>query len=106
MSMECGGLTLLWVLRRKPKAVSGHRTPRTASRAPGGEATVAGESRGRLLEAWVLRALLPLLQEERLTCVWDARAPPLAVKPDLLVLTGAGEPALLLFVTWAGSRTD
>jgi hypothetical protein len=65
-----------------------------------------GENRGRLLEGWIVHGLRPLLDECRLDHVWDKRVPSLAVKPDLLILSQAKEPALLMFVTWAGSRTD
>ncbi len=67
---------------------------------------MAGEKRGRLLEAWLIGALPNQLRGEPIRYVWDEPRADLAVKPDVLIVDSDGKPLLLALVTWGGSRTN
>jgi hypothetical protein len=67
---------------------------------------MAGEHRGLLLEAWVVNSISPLLEDMSSTYIWDEKVKGLAVKPDVLINDSSNIPRVLMFITWAGSRTD
>jgi hypothetical protein len=67
---------------------------------------MAGERRGRLLEAVVRAALQQITGAQQLTVAWDESREGLAIRPDLLISRTDGTLLASLLVTWDASRTD
>lgn len=70
---------------------------------------MAGENRGKVLEALVRHSIEPL-RGTRFPCnsevVWDKPVAPLAWKPDIYIPPSSRFGGLLVLVTFAGSETD
>lgn len=66
---------------------------------------MAGERRGKLLEALVVEAVRPALPRDH-HLYWDQPRPGMAVRPDLLICDGDDTAALLIQVTWSMTQQD
>lgn len=66
---------------------------------------MAGEHRGKLLEAVVFEALRPLIAADE-HVYWDQKHPGLTIRPDLLICGPDDAPKVLFQITWSDAQCD